>query len=154
VRHDRRVPSPRPATPPPPPAADPVPVRCPGCGSVLAPAPGDGSSPTAACARLFEETLRGLREEAVADPRAAAAVALADDAYAVQHRDGGPQRLTGLAARLGEQPPAAVPAGPPPAWRTTIADVAADLDVIDLTVLVEAWARAVLTDRARTTTAP
>jgi hypothetical protein len=46
---------------------------------------------------LFEETLRGLREEAAADPRAAAAV---------------------------------------------------DLDVIDLTVLVEAWA--VLADRAGT----
>jgi hypothetical protein len=27
------------------------------------------------------------------------------------------------------------------AWRTTIADVAADLDVIDLTVLVQSWAR-------------
>ena len=36
----------------------------------------------------------------------------------------------------------AVPAGAPHRrWRTTIADVAADLDVIDLPVLVEAWAR-------------
>jgi hypothetical protein len=47
-------------------------------------------------------------------------------------------------------PPAAVPAGAAPVWRTTIADVAADLDVIDLTVLVQSWARAVEADRAVT----
>ncbi|MGY1624157.1 DUF5946 family protein [Geodermatophilus sp. SYSU D00965] len=144
--------SPRPATPPPPPAAVPATVRCPGCGSVLAPAPGDDASPTAACARLFEETLRGLREEAAADPRAATAVALADDAYAVQHADGSAPRLAGLAARLGQPAPAGVHAAPPPAWRTTIADVAADLDVIDLPVLVETWARTVLADRTGTGT--
>ena len=41
------------------------------------------------------------------------------------------------------------PAGrAPAAWRTTIADVAADLDVIDLTVLVDAWARSVREDWA------
>jgi hypothetical protein len=34
-------------------------------------------------------------------------------------------------------------------WRTTVADVAADLDVIDLSVLVDAWARAVLADWSR-----
>jgi hypothetical protein len=34
----------------------------------------------------------------------------------------------------------------PRAWRTTIADVAADLDVIDLSVLVESWAGAVHED--------
>jgi hypothetical protein len=34
----------------------------------------------------------------------------------------------------------------PTAWRTTIADVAADLDVIDLSVLVDAWARSVAED--------
>jgi hypothetical protein len=34
-------------------------------------------------------------------------------------------------------------------WRTTIADAAADLDVIDLRVLVESWARVVQEDWAR-----
>jgi len=34
----------------------------------------------------------------------------------------------------------------PGRWRTTIADVAADLDVIDLTALVESWARTVYED--------
>ncbi|MGY1704016.1 DUF5946 family protein [Geodermatophilus sp. SYSU D00697] len=141
----------RPASPPPPPAAEPTTVRCPGCGSVLAASPGDGAAPTAACARLFEETLRGLREDAGADPRAASTVALADDAYAVQHPDGDlQQRLPGLAVRLGEPTPAELPAGAVPVWHTTIADVAADLDVIDLAVLVTAWARAVLADATRT----
>ncbi|MFW3172557.1 DUF5946 family protein [Geodermatophilus sp. CPCC 206100] len=136
------------------PAADTT-VRCPGCGSVLAPLAGDGPVPagaSAACARLYEETVRGLREDAAGDPRAAALVALADGAYAAQHPAGtAPEQpsdaLDALAARLGE------PAGgdrwrvtSPTIWRTTIADVAADLDVIDLSVLVEAWARAVLAD--------
>jgi hypothetical protein len=31
-------------------------------------------------------------------------------------------------------------------WRTTVADVAADLDVIDLPVLVESWSRTVHED--------
>jgi hypothetical protein len=138
-----------------PPGQDPTTVRCPGCGSVLALSPGDRPAadvPAAACARLFEETLRGVREEAAADPAAAGTVALADDAYALQHPDGDPQallaRLGDLSARLGE-PTASADAAPPPAWRTTIADVAADLDVIDLSVLVEAWARTVLADWAR-----
>jgi hypothetical protein len=34
-------------------------------------------------------------------------------------------------------------------WRTTIADAAADLDVIDLPVLLDSWARAVHEDWAR-----
>jgi hypothetical protein len=34
----------------------------------------------------------------------------------------------------------------PDRWRTTIADVAADLDVIDLPALVESWARSVYED--------
>ncbi|MGY1631584.1 DUF5946 family protein [Geodermatophilus sp. SYSU D01186] len=138
-----------------PPGQDPTTVRCPGCGSVLALPPGDQlaeAGPTAACARLFEETLRGVREEAAADPGAAGTVALADDAYVLQHPHGDPralrERLESLAARLGDRPGPA-DAGPPPAWRTTIADVAADLDVIDLSVLVEAWARAVVADWAR-----
>jgi hypothetical protein len=72
-------------------------------------------------------TLRGLREEAAADSTVAAVVRLADDTYAAQH-------------------PADDAA--PRAWRLTIADVAADLDVIDLSVLVESWARTVREDRA------
>jgi hypothetical protein len=115
-----------------PPAPDQPTEVCPGCGAVLVPLPGTGgvhpgASPS--CRRLFEVTLRGLRDEAPVDPSAAAVVRLADDAYAAQHP---------------------VPQGqaPPAGWRTTIADVAADLDVIDLPVLVEAWARSVQEDRA------
>jgi hypothetical protein len=99
---------------------------------------------SASCARLFEVTLRGLREEAGTDPAAAAAVRRADAAYDAQHADpADPGRLrsalTALAVASGQQ-------RPPTAWRTTIADVAADLDVIDLTVLVDAWARSVAED--------
>jgi hypothetical protein len=124
-------------------------VACPGCGSVLAPGPDDAPvhpGASAPCVRLFEVTLRGLREEAPADPSAAAAMQLADDAYDAQHPAADdPQRLTAaldrLTARFGVRP------GPPPEiWRTTIADVAADLDVIDLAVLVESWARSVAED--------
>jgi hypothetical protein len=135
-----------------PPGQNPATVRCPGCGSVLAVPPGDDPAagiPAAACARLFEETLRGVREEAAADPASAVTVALADDAYSLQHPDGDPQelraRLGSLSARLGE-PVVSTDAAPPTAWRTTIADVAADLDVIDLSVLVTVWARAVVAD--------
>ncbi|MGK5110390.1 DUF5946 family protein [Geodermatophilus sp. CPCC 205506] len=141
--------SPRPET-----AAGVPTVHCPGCGSVLAPAPGDDPTPSgvpAACTRLFEETVRGVREDAAADPQAAAVFALADAAYAAQHARTDPEQVRRtvetLAARLGE--PAAPAAGrvtSPTVWRTTIADVAADLDVIDLSVLVETWARAVLAD--------
>ena len=75
---------------------------------------------SAPCARLFEVTLRGPREETAADPAAAVG------------------RLT---TRFG------VPAGGPPAsWQMTIADVAADLDVIDLPAFVESWARSVAQD--------
>jgi hypothetical protein len=110
----------------PTPAGEPSTETCPGCGAVLAPAAGrarPGASPS--CARLFEVTLRGLREEAL-DPAVAAVVRLADDAYVRQHTLGGAPR--------------------PEHWRTTVADVAADLDVIDLGVLVEAWARSVRED--------
>jgi hypothetical protein len=98
---------------------------------------------------LFEVTLRGLREEAAADPAAAAVVRLADDAYDAQHPDpADDERLTAaldrLAARFGGEPGTR-----PGSWRTTIADVAADLDVIDLPVLVESWARAVAEDWRR-----
>jgi hypothetical protein len=122
VRHHRDVPAES------PPAGEPCTETCPGCGAVLAPAPGaalPGASPS--CARLFEVTLRGLREETL-DPAVAAAVRLADDAYATQHAANGGRR--------------------PAHWRTTIAEVAADLDVIDLRVLVESWARSVREDVA------
>jgi Family of unknown function (DUF5946) len=138
VRHHRRVPS---DVPPQPTEA------CPGCGAVLV-RPAETATPhggaSASCARLFEVTLRGLREEAGTDPGVAATVRRADAAYDAQHADpADPDRLRTaldvLGATPGEQ-------RPPGAWRTTIADVAADLDVIDLTVLVDAWARSVAED--------
>ena len=81
-----------------PPFAPPEPTEvCPGCGAVLVrladgrvPAPGASGS----CARLFEVTLRGLREEAATDAGAAAVIRLADAAYDAQHPDpGDPDRL-------------------------------------------------------------
>ena len=136
----------------PPPGAGPT-VRCPGCGSVLLPVPGDDPAPagvSAACRRLFEETVRGVREEAASDASAAAVARLADDAYAAQHpaaTGAGEVQLAldRLAARLGGSAPQ-VDGDTPARWRTAVADVAADLDVIDLPVLVEAWAQAVLDD--------
>ena len=126
------------------------PEICPGCGSVLvAPAEGGATHPGAspACARLFEVTLRGLREEALADPATASAVALADAAYDAQHPVAGDDtRLRTALERLGADADADVTR--PAVWRTTIADVAADLDVIDLPVLVESWARSVQEDWA------
>jgi hypothetical protein len=121
VRHHRAV----------PPAAPEPTEACPGCGAVLARGSDDvgapaGSSPS--CARLFEVTLGGLREDAAADPAVAAVVRRADAAYDLQH-----------GARDGRRPTA---------WRMTIADVAADLDVIDLSVLVSTWADAVDDDLA------
>jgi hypothetical protein len=101
---------------------------------------------SAPCARLFEVTLRGPREEAAADPEAAAVVRLADDAYAAQHpADDDPQQGAAAVERLATR--FGVPAGGPPArWQMTIADVAADLDVIDLPALVGSWARSVAQD--------
>jgi hypothetical protein len=104
---------------------------------------------SASCARLFEVTVRGLRDEAVADPSAAPLVRLADAAYDAQHPVAGdPDRLDAalhqLAEQLGTRPSVADRA--PEIWRTTIADAAADLDVIDLRVLVESWARVVQED--------
>src|SRR3954471_17220788 len=60
---------------------------CPGYGAVLIPLTDGGPShpgASASCARLVEVTLRGLREEAAADPATAAVVALADAAYDAQ----------------------------------------------------------------------
>jgi hypothetical protein len=130
------------------PPAPPQPTEaCRGCGAVLArPADASPSHPgaSASCARLFDVTLRGLREEAGADPATAAVVRLADAAYDGQHADpGDPDRLRAALGHLGA--PDGAGEGPR-AWRMTIADVAADLDVIDLAVLVEAWARAVQED--------
>jgi hypothetical protein len=111
---------------------DAVPTEvCPGCGAVLGAAPDDGPAHPGAsvsCTRLFEVTLRGLREEAAADAGVAAVVREADAAYDLQHP--------------------VPPAGSPRPWRTTIADVAADLDVVDLVVLVSSWRRTVLEDAA------
>jgi hypothetical protein len=123
---------------------------------VLAPAPGrtgaDGAA--AACRRLFEETTRGLREEAGADPRAAATVELADTAYAAQHPDpADPTAVHGvldtLVRRLGDDPNPDPAPQRPQAWQMTSADIAADLDVVGLDALVETWARTVAEDWSR-----
>jgi hypothetical protein len=139
--------------------SSPVPAEptetCPGCGAVLVAGPDDrpglpGASRS--CARLFEVTLGGLREEVGADPAAAAAVRLADDAYRAQHPVGGdPAALRAAFDRLSEAlglPPVPSDGERPLRWRMTIADIAADLDVIDLPALVESWARAVYEDWA------
>ena len=116
----------------PPVAAEPT-ETCPGCGAVLArladgTAAHLGASPS--CTRLFEVTVRGLREDAPTDPAVAAVIRRADTTYELQH-----------APHVGRRPTA---------WRMTISDVAADLDVIDLTVLVEAWTEAVRDDLSAT----
>ena len=128
---------------------------------MLLPVPGDDPTPagvSAACRRLFEETVRGVREEAPGDASAAAVAGLADDTYAAQHPAASrPETLRAaldrLAARLGG-PACQLDGDAPFRWRTTVADVAADLDVIDLPVLVEAWGRAVLADWSGRTMAP
>jgi hypothetical protein len=116
---------------------------------VLVPLTGPGPAHPGAsgsCALLFEVTLRGLREEGGSSPATASVVALADAAYDAQHPvPGDGERLRSALDRLGA-PPDLDTARPPAAWRTTVADVAADLDVIDLTVLVESWARSTSQD--------
>jgi hypothetical protein len=131
-------------------AAEPT-EGCPGCGAVLVAsgeaAPRSGAS--ASCVRLFEVTLHGLRDQALTDPAAASAVRSADAAYDAQHPDpADPGRLRAALERLGASPVdvGSVTPVPPAAWRTTIADVAADLDVVDLPVLVDSWAAAVADD--------
>lgn len=126
---------------------------CPGCGAVLVAGRDDRPGHPGAsrsCSRLFEVTLRGLREEIGADPAAASVVRLADDAYAAQHPVAGdPEALRAALARLPGAlggPSVPLDAERPRRWRTTIADVAADLDVIDLPALVESWARSVQED--------
>ena len=78
--------------------------RCPGCGAVLAASPGlDARHPGASpgCTRLFDVTVRGLRDEAPSDLRAAALLELAVAAYDAQH-DGDPGPVQRLRAALGE----------------------------------------------------
>ena len=138
---------------PTPPAPGPAPEVCPGCGAVLAPVPAGsptrpGASPS--CARLFDVTLRGPHEEASTDATAAATARLADAAYAAQHPvPGDPASVSAALDLLADEPAGTGRGrrpGKPAVSTTTIADVAADLDVVDLGVLVESWARAVLGD--------
>jgi hypothetical protein len=140
---------------------------CPGCGAVLAAVPGAGtdhSGASASCAALFAVTVRGLREEAAQDVRTAAVLQLATDAYDAQHLlDGQPataplrlclalerdvdlRRVVPTAERIAEVAPRLTTR--PARWTTTVADLAADLDVVDLPTLVRAWAGAVWTDWA------
>ena len=133
---------------PPLPAPPTLVSRCPGCGAVFAVSPGlearhPGASP--ACTRLFDVTIRGLRDEAPSDLRAAAHVELAGAAYDAQHA-GDATAVQRLRAALGEGARRPVRAEPPEVWHTTIADVAADLDVVDLPALLRAWAQAVSAD--------
>jgi len=140
---------------------------CPGCGAVLAVVPGltaghPGAS--ASCAGLFAVTVRGLREEAGQDVQTAALLQLATDAYDAQHLGPGepaaapvrlclwlergldPVRAAELADRVAEAAPGGLPR--PACWTTTVADLAADLDVVDLPALVRSWGDAVWTDWA------
>jgi hypothetical protein len=140
---------------------------CPGCGAVLIVVPGltsrhAGASPS--CSGLFEVTVRGLREEAAADVQTAGVLQVATDAYEAQHLSPGrpaaaaarlclwvargldPVRPPEHAGRLADAVPRTLPV--PDRWTTTVADVAADLDVVDLPSLVRSWAEAVWADWA------
>jgi hypothetical protein len=104
----------------------------------------------------------GLREEATADVQTAGMLQLATDTYAAQHlltgqpagavarlclwvaRGLDPHRVAESAERVTAAAPATL--ARPDRWTTTIADVAADLDVVDLPALVRSWAEAVWTD--------
>ena len=131
-----------------PDAAAPTSSACPGCGAVLADAPAPerlrpGASP--ACARLFEDTLLGLRDDLGSDPGVAAVLRRAEDVYAAQHADPlSPETLQAALDRLGLH--SGRHAAAPTAWQTTIADVAADLDVVPLQVLLDRWADTVVQD--------
>jgi hypothetical protein len=146
-------------------AAVPDTSTCPGCGAVLVVVPRlveahPGAS--ASCAGLFRVSVRGLRDEAGQDARAAGLLRLATTAYDAQHqvpdavpvapvrlcllleRGDDPRSATVPDDRLAELAPRSV--APPPRWTTTVADLAADLDVVDLPTLVRSWAVAVWTD--------
>lgn len=138
---------------------------CPGCGAVLAVVPGlapghPGAS--ASCAALFAVTVRGLRDEAGQDAQAAGLLQLATDAYDAQHLVAGepaaaavrlclvlergqdPARVAALAGPVAAAAPVDLPR--PVRWTTALADIAADLDVVDLPALVHSWADAVWAD--------
>ena len=140
---------------------------CPGCGAVLVVVPGlagthPGGSPS--CTGLFAVTVRGLREEAAQDVQTAALLQLATDAYDAQHlvdgepaaaplrlclwleRDLDPLRAGELADRVAGAAPRLQYR--PDRWTTTVADLAADMDVVDLPALIRSWADAVWTDWA------
>ena len=140
---------------------------CPGCGAVLVVTPDaagqhPGASPS--CWRLFRVTVRGLRDDAAQDVRAAALLQLATDSYDAQHllpgrpaaavvrlcleleRGQDPLAAAALADRVDDAAPRAL--RPPAHWTTTLADLAADLDVVDLPALVRAWADATWADWA------
>jgi hypothetical protein len=136
---------------------------CPGCGAVLVAAAEDAAAhpgASAACWALFQVTVRGLRDEVAQDPQTAALLQLAVDTYDAQHLLPGrpasaPVRLCLAldrrsdpiaAARVDDAAPRSLQ--PPPRWTTTVADLAADLDVVDLPALVSAWAEATWTDWA------
>jgi hypothetical protein len=142
-------------------------TACPGCGAVLAVVPGLGSAHPGAspsCAGLFAVTVRGLREEAAQDVQTASLLQLATDAYDAQHlvdgepaaaavrlclwleRDVDPRRADELAGRVADAAPQLQIR--PTRWTTTVADLAADLDVVDLPTLIRSWAGAVWTDWA------
>ena len=149
------------------PDAAPETTVCPGCGAVLVTVPGPAAGragASAGCAALFAVTVRGLQEEAVQDVQTAALLQLATDAYDAQHlpagqpaaaplrlclaleRDVDLRRAGALAERVAEVAPRLTTR--PARWTTTVADLAADLDVVDLPALVRAWADAVWTDWA------
>jgi hypothetical protein len=138
---------------------------CPGCGAVLVVVPGlashhAGASPS--CSGLFDVTVRGLRDEAAADVQTAGVLQVATDAYEAQHllpgrpaaaaarlclwvaRGLDPVRPPEHTGRLADAVPRTLPV--PDRWTTTVADVAADLDVVDLPSLVRSWAEAVWAD--------
>ena len=92
---------------------------------------GDGHPGTEVCPGCGAVIVRGLRDQAAQDVRTAALLQLATDAYAAQHL------VAGAAPRLPTRPVR---------WTTAVADLAADLDVVDLPSLVRSWADAVWTD--------
>ena len=140
---------------------------CPGCGAVLVAAAEDAAAhpgASAACWALFQVTVRGLRDEAAQDPQTAALLQLAVDTYDAQHllpgrpaaaavrlclaldRRHDPVAAATLAARVDDAAPRSLQ--PPARWTTTVADLAADLDVVDLPALVSAWAEVTWADWA------
>lgn len=151
----------------PTPRQAPATSACPGCGAVLVVVPdlvGTHAGASASCAGLFAVTVRGLREEAGQDVQAAALLRVSTAAYDAQHVAAGapaaaPVRLclelernvdharsAALDSRVADAAPRDLTA--PARWTTTVADLAADLDVVDLPALVRAWAAAVWTDWA------